>query len=95
MEKNYATLDLTDCANIYELHDRIQKALQFPDHYGRNLDALWDCLNRDCGMDFVSIIGSETVAEELKPTVKVILEMFEENKQDWADTDFPFDYEVL
>jgi len=25
-------------------HHRIAAALGFPDYYGRNLDALWDCL---------------------------------------------------
>lgn len=27
-----------------DFHDAISKALGFPDYYGRNLDALWDCL---------------------------------------------------
>ncbi|MBR2013147.1 MAG: barstar family protein [Clostridia bacterium] len=95
MKKNCATLNLSGCQYIDELHDRIEKALCFPEHYGRNLDAFWDCLNSDCEIAFVSIIGSDTVAENLKPTVKIILELFEENKKDWADSDCPFDYEVL
>ncbi len=27
-----------------ELHELLQKKLEFPDFYGANLDALWDCL---------------------------------------------------
>lgn len=27
-----------------DLHDALAKALSFPDHYGKNLDALYDCL---------------------------------------------------
>lgn len=27
-----------------DLHDALSKALDFPNYYGRNLDALWDCL---------------------------------------------------
>lgn len=27
-----------------EFHEAISLLLQFPDHYGRNLDALWDCI---------------------------------------------------
>ena len=27
-----------------QFHDAISRALAFPDYYGRNLDALWDCL---------------------------------------------------
>lgn len=26
------------------LHDVLSKELELPEHYGRNLDALWDCL---------------------------------------------------
>lgn len=36
-----------DCAGITgaeQLHDALSKALGFPQWYGRNLDALYDCL---------------------------------------------------
>jgi ribonuclease inhibitor len=36
-----------DCANISskeELHRVLAETLHFPAHYGRNLDALYDCL---------------------------------------------------
>ncbi len=95
MEKKSTILDLSGCQYIGELHDRIQKALHFPEYYGRNLDALWDCLHCECDMEFVSIVGIETVAEDLKPTIQIILNMFEENKQEWIGTDCPFDYEIL
>jgi len=29
------------------LHDALERGLALPAHYGRNLDALWDCLTRD------------------------------------------------
>jgi len=90
-----ATLDVTGCQYLDELHKRIKDALDFPDYYGENLDAFWDCLNTDCDVDFVTIVGSSTVAKELQPTMQEILAMFEENKQDWADSDCPFDYEVV
>lgn len=38
---------IIDCASIHspeELHLAIADALSFPDWYGRNLDALYDCL---------------------------------------------------
>ena len=90
-----ATLDVTGCQYLDELHKRIKDGLDFPDYYGENLDAFWDCLNTDCDVDFVTIVGSSTVAKELQPTMQEILAMFEENKQDWADSDCPFDYEVV
>ncbi len=90
-----ATIDLTGCKYIYELHQRIQEALEFPEYYGKNLDAFWDCINRECDVDFVTIIGSKSVAEDLRPTVTKILDMFEENKEYWADKDCEFDYEII
>src|SRR6266705_621943 len=32
------------CAQPAEMHSNLAKSLQFPDYYGRNLDALNDCL---------------------------------------------------
>ena len=37
-------IDLTGIGNRSELHDRLQEALPLPAWYGRNLDALYDCL---------------------------------------------------
>ena len=90
-----ATVDLTNCKYIMELHQRFQDALDFPDHYGKNLDAFWDCISIDCDVDFVTIIGSKTLPDDLKPTMDEIILMLEENKQYWADTDCPFDYEIV
>ena len=40
----HCTLFLSDIKDKASLHGRIQGALMFPDYYGRNLDALYDCL---------------------------------------------------
>jgi RNAse (barnase) inhibitor barstar len=37
-------IDLTGVENRTELHDRIEQGLPVPEWYGRNLDALKDCL---------------------------------------------------
>lgn len=90
-----ATLDLTGCRTLGDLHRRIKKALNFPDHYGKNLDAFWDCISCDCDVNFVTVVGSGSVAPDLRQTVSVILELMEENKQDWAEYVGEFDYEVV
>ena len=90
-----AILDFTNCKYYDDLHEIIKKSLNFPDYYGKNLDAFWDCISCDCDVDFVTIIGSEQVADDLKATIKKIIDMLEENKQEWADSDSPFDYEVI
>ena len=37
-------LDLTGCKYWSELHERIKKAFGFPEWYGKNWDAFWDCI---------------------------------------------------
>jgi len=37
-------IDLSDIIDESSFHDHVMKTLAFPDYYGRNLDALWDCL---------------------------------------------------
>ncbi len=37
-------LDFTGITTKEELHDLLAKILELPDYYGRNLDALYDCL---------------------------------------------------
>ena len=43
---NYV-IDLSNVSSIAELHDILAEAMNLPAYYGRNLDALWDCLISD------------------------------------------------
>ena len=43
---NYV-IDLSDAADKTRLHDILARSLTLPAYYGRNLDALWDCLTSD------------------------------------------------
>lgn len=40
-------LDFAEIRDEAALHDAVARGLGLPAHYGRNLDALWDCLTRD------------------------------------------------
>ena len=42
---------ILDCEKLYSrrpAHEYLQEALGFPDYYGKNLDALFDCLTGLC-----------------------------------------------
>lgn len=88
-------LDLTDCKYLGEIHQRIKEAFDFPDYYGKNWSAFWDCINVDNNNDLVKISGSKKVAKELTPHIEMMIKLLEENKQYWAKSIRPFDYEVL
>ncbi len=40
-------VDFGGAATAGQMHEAIQKGLELPEYYGRNLDALWDCLRGD------------------------------------------------
>ena len=51
-----------------EGHDYLMEALDFPDYYGKNLDALYDCL---CEIECeIELINSEYVDEDIIDTFK-------------------------
>lgn len=90
-----ATIDLTDCKYLMELHERIKKGLNLEDGYGRNWSAFWDEINRNIKCGFITVKGSETVSKELESSVEKMHEILERNKQSWTNSDFPFDYEFV
>ena len=90
-----ATIDLTNCKYIMELHERIEKGLDLEEGYGKNWSAFWDEINRNTPYKFITVKGSKTVSKELKGSVEKMREILERNKQDWAHSKYPFDYEFV
>ena len=49
-------------------HDYLSKSLDFPDYYGKNLDALYDCL---CEIEAeIELINADFVDEDIIDTFK-------------------------
>lgn len=37
-------IDFSDCRYVDDIHGKLKTSFGFPDYYGKNWDALWDCL---------------------------------------------------
>ena len=62
MNKKKYTIDFTNVKCFLEMHKIIQKSLEFPDYYGCNWDAFWDCLTDMYGEPIhIEIIGLDII----------------------------------
>ncbi len=94
-EKIKATLDLTDCRYLGELHQRIKAALDFPAHYGENWDAFWDSLRFDSPVTYVKIVGVHTVSKELESSLDMMWKVLQEFKETETARGKYFEYEIV
>ena len=53
----HITIDCSTLETREQLHDALSEALCFPAHYGRNLDALYDCLTEISEPTRISLPG--------------------------------------
>ncbi len=61
------TLDFRGVEYYLEMHKIIQKSLDFPDYYGCNWDAFWDCLTDMYGEQIhIEIVGLEIVESKFE-----------------------------
>ena len=73
-------LDFNNVKYFGDIHKIIKKAFDFPDYYGENLSALWDCLNGDfCPLDAkIDIYGTECLNDKFDGYGEKIKKLFEE-----------------
>lgn len=79
-------IDGRDFENIEVLHDVLKDKLDFPDYYGRNLDALWDCLTGwvDLPLTLV-LINFEFSKKFLGSYADDVLEVLQEAQEELKD----------
>ena len=94
-ERVEATLDLTDCKYLGELHQRIKESLDFPEHYGANWSAFGDSLRFDTPVEYVRIVGESTMPEELKKHLDKMHEILQRCKDEQASYGLIFEYEII
>ena len=80
------TIDFTDCRYMIELYEEMDKALGFPKGYGKNLDALWDCLTGFIETPVeVHFKGIECLPKDLQQEALKIFQVFVEAEEKYGE----------
>ena len=85
--KEKYTIDFTDVKNFLEMHFVIKEALDFPDYYGCNWDAFWDCITDfidSRGLD-LEIIGLDKIYSEFKEDIDIFIKILKRLKHIYND----------
>ena len=79
-------VDFSDVEYFIQIHEALMRDLDFPDYYGGNLDALWDCLTDMLG-DWadIELVGFEGVAKKFSDEWNGILRIFARTKHAYGD----------
>ena len=79
--KEIYKLDFTNIKCYSEIHKIIASAFDFPEYYGENFDAMWDCLTDIAGRkNIVEIYGLDIIREKFDGTAEILTQIFSEWK---------------
>ena len=80
-ERTTYIVDFKDVHYYLEIHKALKDGLDFPDYYGANLDALWDCLTDFIdNNDDIILKNYQDVEKVNKEYANKILYVFKEAK---------------
>lgn len=96
----HVTLDLTGCRDVMDFWDRILIAFEFQEHFGKNWDAFWDMLSKECPAHKVTVIGANTLPKDWtaldgRTYPQKIQRILQKNKEIKAECNYAFDYEFI
>ena len=80
-------VDFREVKYYIEIHEVLKHDLEFPDYYGGNLDALWDCLTDQLlsGITYIEFYNSEKIANKFSNSWQGIIEIFKKTKHAYND----------
>ncbi len=83
-------LDGTKFVDIDTTHKILKEVFEFPDYYGKNLDAFWDCIT-DCTSDWINGENAKIIWKDFAISKKnlgdyaeTLLELFIEAKEKYG-----------
>lgn len=79
--KEIYTVDFTNVEHYPEMHSVIRRAMDWPDYYGCNWDAFWDCLTNMLGRPIhIEIIGLDVIERRFGDAAMKMIEILKEFK---------------
>ena len=88
------TIDFSNVNNYRQIHGIVKESFQigvegFPDFYGENVDALWDCLTGFIETPVNIVVkGSTKTAKNLAHEIDLVIGvLLRAAKEDWIDID--------
>ena len=83
---NYITLDFSGVKSLWQLHEYFKEVFELPDYYGRNMDALWDCLRCSFEEDTTIILKNlQSMPKDMHPIIPTIQELFQDLQNEEAE----------
>ena len=80
------TVDFSKVEHYYQIHEVLKRDLEFPDYYGGNTDALWDCLTDILGEPSdIRIVGFEKIAGRFKSAWDDVIRIMKKVKHAYDD----------
>ncbi len=88
------TIDFRKVKTYLEMHFVIRQALDWPDYYGCNWDAFWDCLTNMVGRPIhIEIIGLDVIERQFDNAAKVMIDTLREFKH-YEEDEFVDDIKI-
>ena len=86
------SLDFSTVKYFSDIHRIIKDTFEFPDYYGENLDALWDCMRDYCEYSLhVIVSGMNHFSDEWKEYMQEVFSVFNDIHKECKD----FTYEIV
>ena len=88
-------VDLSGCKYACQIHNKLKESFGFPEYYGKNWSAFWDCLRDFASSEdvdrFVVVRGLDQISEDLKDYSQKMIEIMERAEKEYPVVHFVFE----